>query len=191
MLCRHICRHIYPLCRHIHLDLPQYLYIYAAIYIFYADIYILICRNLYIFMPQYIYVMPAVMYVRRYILYVDILSDMPHDLPQSLFMYAATTTINLLQDLPQYIYVMPSCMSQDIFFMSTYIYVMPQDLPQCLFMYAAITVINLSQDMPQVLNSSCRKLPQTACGRLKSISVGVHNSSSQDLPQTTSNQHMY
>ena len=127
MLCR-------PIGRHIHLDLPQSLYIYAAIYI---------------------YVMPAVMYVRRYILYVDILSDMPHDLPQSLFMYAATTTINLLQDLPQYIYVMPSCMSQDIFFMSTYIYVMPQDLPQYLFTYAAITVINLSQDLPQVSTSNC------------------------------------
>ena len=118
------------------------------------------------------------------------ISDMPHDLPQSIFMYAATTTINLSQDLPQYIYVMPSCMSQYISFMSTYIYVMPQDLPQCLFMYAAITVINLSQDMPQVLNSSCRKLPQTACGRLKSNSVGVHNSSSRYLPQTTSNLHM-
>ena len=123
MLCRQICRQIYPVCRHIHLDLPQSLYIYAAIYIYYADIYMLICRNLYTFM-------------------------------------------------------------------STYILDMPQDLPQCLFMYAAITVINLSQDLPQVSNSSCRKLPQTACGRLKSISVGVHNSSSQDLPQTTSNQHM-
>ncbi len=112
--------------------------------------------------------------------------NMPHDLPQSLFMYAAITAI----DLPQYIYVMPSCMSEDISFMSTYISDIAADLPQSLFMYAAITAINMSLDLSQVLNSSCRKLPQTACGRLKSNSVGVHNSSSRYLPQTTSNLHM-